>query len=87
MIWTDQHASNLQVCLEKTPLEEKLKELRPPIEGKTLEDKAMSASETQGYERCIKELLALSQQQSQPQQKSAYIAGLEHFEERAQKST
>lgn len=81
--WTDQNASNLRALLNTTPLVSKLSDIQPTLEGKTLEERAMAASERGGYERCLKELIQLAEQVSREQQKSPYVKNLDQFEEPA----
>lgn len=81
--WTDQHAANLKSLLGTTPLLARLADARPPFEGRTLEDKAMSASVVEGWESCARELAALADQATPAALPSPYIGNLEDFEARA----
>jgi hypothetical protein len=83
MNWTDQHASNTAALLKTTPLLGHLADNKPKYEGRTLEDKAMSASVREGYEMCMAEIVAASEQVSAKQPPSPFIEGLEQFEQRA----
>ena len=45
---------------------------RPRIEGATIEEKAMSASVVEGYERCVHKILALAHEE-QPLAGTNYV--------------
>ncbi len=84
MIWGETDSSNLSKLLNTAPLIAKLNELRPPLDGSSIEQRAISSSERNGYERAINDIYALSQIQEPKPQPSVFVEGLERFEERAQ---
>lgn len=66
------------------PLKEAMNARAPKLKGDTLEARAMSAAERQGYERAILELEILAEQVATQSLPSTFVAGLDQFEQRAQ---
>ena len=68
-----EHCSSLHGFLLAIPLIDSLHEMRPPLEGKTLEESAMSAKKREGYEECLANILALANQGATAPIKSAFV--------------
>lgn len=60
------------------PLIETLHEMKPALEGNTLEESAMSSKRRQGYEECLSNIISLANRGATVQVSSPFVDVLKH---------
>lgn len=83
MNWTPADSTKLAHLLSTSPLISALEENPPSLDGATLEERAMAASERHGWEGCVEKIVQLATAEVKAQEKSPYVQGIESFEQPA----
>jgi len=68
-----EHSVSLHGFLLAIPLIESLHEMKEPIGGKTMEEKALSGAVREGYEKCLENIISLANRGAQQPIKSPYV--------------
>lgn len=83
MPWTPTDSTKLAHLLSTSPLISALEENPPSLDGNTLEERAMAASERHGWESCVEKIVELATATAKAQEPSPYVQNLENFEQAA----
>jgi hypothetical protein len=83
MNWTPADSTKLAHLLSTSPLISALEENPPSLDGATLEERAMAASERHGFESCIERVIQLATATTKAQEPSPYVQGIDSFEQPA----
>ncbi len=81
-MWVEQDSNNLSKLLKTAPLIAKLSSMRPDGTGDNIEREALASRERRGYEKCIGDIIMLSELKQPEPPKSAFIENLDQFENR-----
>jgi hypothetical protein len=73
-----EQCTSLHGFLIAIPLVETLHEMRPPLDGTTMEESALSAKKRQGYEECIANLLSLANRAASSPIQSPFVDITKH---------